>query len=155
MAEVLAAGGQGPIVTAAVRVARLVAGLVAVAALAALVAGCGSALPAHQPPRLASAAPDPAPGRTLNRGTIVVDGRRAGPAFQGLGAISGGGGNSRLLIDYPPRQRTQILNYLVTPLFGASLQPLKLDVRGRRFSSDGSEPSVEPVRGQLDCGVGY
>ncbi|HEY2519252.1 MAG TPA: hypothetical protein VGJ19_04005 [Streptosporangiaceae bacterium] len=149
MAKVLA-GGQCPIVTMAVRVARLVAGLAAVAVLAA---ACGSAIPVQShPPRPASAAPDPAPppGRT-----IVVDGRRAGPVFQGIGALSGGGGNSRLLIDYPARQRAQILDDMFTPRYGASLQMLKLEIGGGGFSSDGSEPSVEPVRGRLDCGGGY
>ncbi len=32
--------------------------------------------------------------------TVVIDGRGGGRAFDGVGAISGGGGNSRLLIDY-------------------------------------------------------
>ena len=93
--------------------------------------------------------------RTPDRATIVINGNLPGPVFQGIGAISGGGGNSRLLIDYPARERTQILNYLFTPHFGASLQMLKLEIGGGGFSSDGSEPSVEPVRGALDCGAGY
>ena len=89
------------------------------------------------------------------RATIVVNGARPGPVFQGIGAISGGGGNSRLLIDYPPRERGQILDYLFSPHFGASLQMLKLEIGGGGFSSDGSEPSVEAVKGRLDCGAGY
>jgi len=93
--------------------------------------------------------------RTQARATIVIDGGRPGPVFQGIGAISGGGGNSRLLIDYPAPEREQILDYLFTPHFGASLQMLKLEIGGGGFSSDGSEPSVEPVRGGLDCGAGY
>ena len=44
--------------------------------------------------------------------TVIINGAHPGPAFQGIGAISGGGGNSRLLIDYPPRERAQILDYL-------------------------------------------
>jgi hypothetical protein len=90
-----------------------------------------------------------------NRITVIVSGARPGPVFQGIGAISGGGGNSRLLIDYPAGERTQILDYLFSPHFGASLQMLKLEIGGGGFSSDGSEPSVEPVKGQLDCGAGY
>lgn len=86
---------------------------------------------------------------------ITINGDRPGPEFQGIGAISGGGGNSRLLIDYPADERTQILNYLFTPHFGASLQLLKLEIGGGGFSSDGSEPSIEPVKGQVDCGAGY
>ena len=79
-------------------------------------------------------------------GPVIINGARPGPAFQGIGAISGGGGNSRLLIDYPPRDRAQILDYLFLPHFGASLQMLKLEIGGGGFSSDGSEPSVEAVK---------
>src|SRR5215831_2711097 len=53
-----------------------------------------------------------------------------GPVFRGIGAISGGGGNSRLLIDYPPKQRAQVLDYLFKPGYGASLQILKLEIGG-------------------------
>jgi Glycosyl hydrolase family 59 len=56
------------------------------------------------------------------RATVIVNGARPGPVFQGIGAISGGGGNSRLLVDYPPRERAEILDYLFSPHFGASLQ---------------------------------
>ncbi len=131
----------------AARIARVVA---KGAAVVALVAGCGPAVAAgpHTAPSLAEV---PAQAQA----TIVIDGGRPGPVFQGIGAISGGGGNSRLLIDYPAREREQILDYLFTPHFGASLQMLKLEIGGGGFSSDGSEPSVEPVRGGLDCGVGY
>ena len=90
-----------------------------------------------------------------SRATIIINGAHPGPVFQGIGAISGGGGNSRLLIDYPPRERAQILDYLFSPHFGASLQMLKLEIGGDGFSSDGSEPSVEAVKGQLACGAGY
>ena len=44
----------------------------------------------------------------------------AGRTFDGVGAISGGGGNSRLLIDYPEPQRSQILDYLFKPGYGAA-----------------------------------
>ena len=43
---------------------------------------------------------------------VRVDTAESGLVFGGVGAISGGGGNSRLLIDYPPAQRDQILDYL-------------------------------------------
>jgi hypothetical protein len=126
---------------------------IAVAAVA-LVTACSTAV---------TAAPSARPhSRTLiaaaivpGRATVVIDGARSGPVFQGIGAISGGGGNSRLLIDYPPGERGQILDYLFSPHFGASLQMLKLEIGGGGFSSDGSEPSVEAVKGGLDCGAGY
>lgn len=86
---------------------------------------------------------------------VTVDGRRPGPAFQGIGAISGGGGNSRYLIDYPPRARRAILDVLFDPHRGAALQMLKLEVGSGSNSSDGAEPSVEPTPGHVTCRVGY
>ena len=127
----------------AVRAARAIATAAAVVALAA---GCGSTV---------GTAPHGRPLPTADRAPVVVNGADPGPVFEGIGAISGGGGNSRLLIDYPPRERAQILDYLFSPHYGASLQMLKLEIGGGGFSSDGSEPSAEPVEGQLDCGAGY
>jgi Glycosyl hydrolase family 59 len=134
----------------AMRIARVVA---KVAAVVALVAGCGPEVAAE--PHGAPSSASLAGVRTQAGATIVIDGGSLGPVFQGIGAISGGGGNSRLLIDYPAREREQVLDYLFTPHFGASLQMLKLEIGGGGFSSDGSEPSVEPVQGRLDCGAGY
>ena len=85
----------------------------------------------------------------------MLDGRRVGPSFQGIGAISGGGGNSRYLVDYPPRQRRAILDELFSPHRGAALQLLKVEIGGDANSSDGSEPSVEQRPGHLTCRVGY
>ena len=99
-------------------------------------------------------APNQTPGQAPGQ-TIVVNGSRPGPVFDGIGALSGGGGNSRLLIDYPEPERTQILDYMFKPHYGASLQMLKLEIGGGGFSSDGSEPSVEAVKGHLTCNVGY
>jgi len=87
--------------------------------------------------------------------TITVDGAVSGRTFDGVGAISGGGGNSRLLIDYPAAQRSQILDYLFKPNYGAAVQLLKLEIGGDANSTDGSEPSHEHVRGDINCNVGY
>jgi len=86
---------------------------------------------------------------------IRLDGAGTGRVFGGVGAISGGGGNSRLLIDYPSEQRNQILDYLFKPGYGASLQILKLEIGGDANSTDGSEPSVEHTRGVVNCNAGY
>ncbi len=86
---------------------------------------------------------------------INVDAADTGRIFDGVGAISGGGGNSRLLIDYPAQQRNQILDYLFKPGYGASLQILKLEIGGDANSTDGSEPSVEHTRGVVNCNAGY
>jgi len=129
------------------RPARVVAAVALAAAFSTTITAATSVRPHYGPPVAAVFTP--------YRAAVVIDGARPGPAFQGIGAISGGGGNSRLLIDYPPRERAQILDYLFSPHYGASLQMLKLEIGGGGFSSDGSEPSVEAVRGQLDCGAGY
>src|SRR4051794_41345710 len=61
---------------------------------------------------------------------ITINGASGGRVFDGVGAISGGGGNSRLLVDYPEPQRTQILDYLFKPGFGAAMQILKVEIGG-------------------------
>jgi hypothetical protein len=44
----------------------------------------------------------PATAHAAATTAISVNGGSAGRTFDGIGAISGGGGNSRLLADYPP-----------------------------------------------------
>jgi hypothetical protein len=87
--------------------------------------------------------------------TISVNGTSAGLTFGGIGAISGGGGNSRLLSDYPAAQQQQILNYLFKPGYGASLQILKVEIGGDTNSTDGSESSIEHASGSVNCNNGY
>ncbi|MEW2397151.1 NPCBM/NEW2 domain-containing protein [Streptomyces sp. NPDC046862] len=93
----------------------------------------------------------PVPGNTA----ITVDGTATGRTFDGIGAISGGGGNSRLLINYPEPQRSQILDYLFKPGYGASLQMLKVEIGGDTNSTDGAEPSIEHTKGTVHCDSGY
>jgi O-glycosyl hydrolase len=87
--------------------------------------------------------------------TITVTGTGSGRVFDGVGAISGGGGNSRLLVDYPEPQRSQILDYLFKPGYGAAVQVLKIEIGGDANSTDGAEPSIEHVKGTVNCSVGY
>ena len=109
------------------------------------------------PPGLAGVTvPGNFPGQTrAHHVSFTINGSRPGPAFQGVGAISGGGGNSRLLIDYPKAQRQQILDYLFKPGYGADLQILKLEIGGDAYATDGSEPSIEHAKGAINCGAGY
>ena len=86
---------------------------------------------------------------------ITVSGTSAGRTFDGIGAISGGGGNSRLLTDYPAAQQTQILDYLFKPGYGADLQILKVEIGGDTNSTDGSESSIEHASGSINCSAGY
>ncbi|GAB3416133.1 ricin-type beta-trefoil lectin domain protein [Flindersiella endophytica] len=87
--------------------------------------------------------------------SITINGASGGRTFDGVGAISGGGGNSRLLIDYPEPQRTQVLDYLFKPGYGAAVQILKLEVGGDTNSTSGAEPSHQHTRSDLNCSRGY
>jgi hypothetical protein len=86
---------------------------------------------------------------------IAIDGTKRGRVFDGVGAISGGGGNSRLLVDYPEPYRGQILDYLFKPNYGASLQILKVEIGGDMNSTDGAEASHMHSAGDLSCSRGY
>ena len=75
-------------------------------------------------------------------GTYVIDtsfglGRR----FDGIGGLSGGGSTSKLLVSYPTNFRSEILDYLFKPNFGASLQIIKVEIGGDAQSTDGTESS--------------
>jgi hypothetical protein len=87
--------------------------------------------------------------------SITINGASGGRTFDGVGAVSGGGGNSRLLIDYPEPQRGQILDYLFKPGYGAALQILKVEIGGDTNSTSGAEPSHAHFRGDLNCDRGY
>jgi hypothetical protein len=93
--------------------------------------------------------------KVAHQRSITIDGARPGRAYQGTGAISGGGGNSRLLVDYPPTQRQQILDYLFKPGYGAALQMMKIEIGGDAYATDGAEPSMEHAKGQINCNAGY
>src|SRR4029079_7823286 len=71
---------------------------------------------------------------------ITLDPGQEGRTFEGIGAVSAGA-SSRLLIDYPEPQRSEILDYLFKPGYGASLQHLKVEIGGGINSTDGTEPS--------------
>ncbi|WP_320775396.1 galactosylceramidase [Streptomyces sp. CRN 30] len=86
---------------------------------------------------------------------IAVDGAGTGRVFDGVGAISGGGGTSRLLVDYPEPQRRQILDYLFEPGYGASLHLLKVEIGADTNSSNGAEPSHMRTPDKVDCDRGY
>ena len=72
-----------------------------------------------------------------------------GRTFEGLGALSAGA-SSRLLIDYPEPQRSQILDFLFKPNFGRSLHHLKVEIGGDVNSTDGTEPSHARTREEFE-----
>lgn len=71
---------------------------------------------------------------------VSLDANASGRTFDGIGALSAGA-STRLLVDYPEAQRSQILDYLFKPNYGAALQHLKVEVGADVNSTDGSEPS--------------
>jgi hypothetical protein len=137
----------------------IVAGVVTAASVLAGLAGPAgpAALAARPAPASGAAADQPATlapgGLPVTR--ITVNGRDGSRVYDGVGAVLGGGGNARYLMDYPARQRGQILDYLFKPGYGAALQILKLEIGGDANSSDGSEPSLEHTLGRVNCHAGY
>src|SRR5689334_5128117 len=87
--------------------------------------------------------------------SVSINGSSGGRVFDGVGAISGGGGNSRLLIDYKEPQRSEILDYLFKPGYGAAIQIMKAEIGGDTNSTSGAEPSHEHTRGAINCNRGY
>src|SRR5256885_12635243 len=86
--------------------------------------------------------------------TVIIDGSSKGRIYDGIGALSAGA-SSRLLIDYPEPQRSQILDYLFKPGYGAALQILKVEIGGDTNSTDGAEPSHMRTPTDLNCDRGY
>ncbi|XP_060918613.1 galactocerebrosidase isoform X2 [Labrus mixtus] len=72
---------------------------------------------------------------------ILNDKDGLGREFDGVGGLSGGGATSRLLVNYAEPYRSQILDYLFKPNFGASLHILKVEIGGDAQTTDGTEPS--------------
>jgi hypothetical protein len=85
---------------------------------------------------------------------ILIDGTAAWHNWDGLGGLSAGA-SSRLLVDYPEPQRSDILDFLYKPGHGASLKICKIEIGGDVMSTDGSEASHEHFRGDLSCDRGY
>ena len=85
---------------------------------------------------------------------IVLDAAAKGKTFEGIGALSAGA-SSRLLIDYKEPYRSQILDYLFKPGYGAALQHLKVEIGADVNSTDGSEPSTMRSRQDHDYTRGY
>lgn len=86
--------------------------------------------------------------------TVNLDGTGKGRVFDGIGAASAGA-SSRLLIDYPEPQRSEILDYLFKPGYGAALQHLKVEIGADVNSTDGSEPSHMRSATDHDSSRGY
>ncbi|HVX83720.1 MAG TPA: galactosylceramidase [Phycisphaerae bacterium] len=79
----------------------------------------------------------------------------ADPTFDGFGTVDGGGATSVLLKDYPEPQRSQILDLLYKPNFGASVSALYVEIPGDGNSTQGSMPSHMHTKDDLNYSRGY
>jgi galactosylceramidase len=81
----------------------------------------------------------------LRAETVTLDPASGGRIFEGFGALSAGA-SSKLLIDYPEPQRSEVLDLLFKPKYGASLQHLKVEIGGDVNSTCGTEPAFAHTR---------
>ena len=100
-----------------------------------------------------SPSPSPGPGHQT---AITIDPTDLGPISEGVGGASGGGGGTRLLVDYPLKQREELLDVLFKPKYGASLQQLKVEIGCDGDTTQGSEQTHARVNASdLDFDRGY
>ena len=78
-----------------------------------------------------------------------------GKQFDGIGAVNGGGATSVLLKDYPEPQRSQIMDLVFKPMFGASVSSMLVEIPGDGNSTQGSMPSHSHYRGDFNAQRGY
>lgn len=98
------------------------------------------------------------PGRAAEDKVIQVvelKGDAGGRRFDGIGVVNGGGATSVLLKDYPEPQRSQILDFVFKPKFGASVSALMVEIPGDGNATQGSMPSHMHTRDDLDYSRGY
>jgi hypothetical protein len=81
----------------------------------------------------------PAPAAAGTAAKATLDPAQLGRRFDGVGGVSGGGGGTRLLLDYDEPARSEILDFLFKPGFGASLQILKVEVGCDGDTTQGAE----------------
>jgi len=93
--------------------------------------------------------------QTLGAQIVELKGDAGGKRFDGIGVVNGGGATSVLLKDYPEPQRSQILDMVFKPKFGASVSALLVEIPGDGNSTQGSMPSHMHTRDDLDYSRGY
>lgn len=86
---------------------------------------------------------------------VQLKGDAGGRRFDGIGVVNGGGATSVLLKDYPEPQRSQILDLVYKPKFGASVSALLVEIPGDGNSTQGSMPSHMRSRDDLNYERGY
>ncbi len=83
-----------------------------------------------------------------NVSIITLSGKDSGRTFEGIGAVSAGA-STDLLYDYTDPVRSEILDILFKPKFGAAFQHLKVEMGGGENSTCGSEPSHAITKAEL------
>ena len=86
---------------------------------------------------------------------ITISAYDTGKQFDGIGAVNGGGATSVLLKDYPEPQRSQIMDMVYKPMFGASVSSILVEVPGDGNSTQGSMPSHAHERNDANFLRGY
>ena len=74
------------------------------------------------------------------KGPYTIDATKLDRVFDGHGGLSAGA-SSRLLYDYEEPYRSDILDYLYKPSFGAQLTICKVEIGGDVQSTNGAEAS--------------
>eukprot|EP00036_Acanthoecidae_sp_10tr_P021481 CAMPEP_0206318684 /NCGR_PEP_ID=MMETSP0106_2-20121207/17335_1 /ASSEMBLY_ACC=CAM_ASM_000206 /TAXON_ID=81532 /ORGANISM="Acanthoeca-like sp., Strain 10tr" /LENGTH=746 /DNA_ID=CAMNT_0053750429 /DNA_START=12 /DNA_END=2252 /DNA_ORIENTATION=+ len=98
----------------------------------------------------------PPPPPPPPQGPYTVDATPGlGMRWEGVGAISGGGATTKLLMDYDAATASDILDFLFLPNFGLDLDILKVEVGGDTDSTEGAEPSHMHYAGDEDYNRGY
>lgn len=87
--------------------------------------------------------------------TIRIDNVTEGKTFDGIGAVNGGGATSVLLKDYPDPWRSQIMDMVFKPMWGASVSTMLVEIPGDGNSTQGSMPSHSHYRGDFNARRGY
>ena len=85
---------------------------------------------------------------------FLLDSSNIGMRFDGHGGLSAGA-SSRLLFDYPENVRSDILDYLYKPNFGAALSTCKVEIGGDVQSTNGVEASHMHTSKDLNLERGY
>src|ERR1044072_8712621 len=86
---------------------------------------------------------------------IRLNGNAGGKRFDGIGIVNGGGATSVLLKDYPEPQRSQILDLVFKPKFGASVSSLLVEIPGDGNATQGSMPSHMHTHDDLNYSRDY
>jgi len=85
----------------------------------------------------------------------VSDANGLGILWEGVGAISGGGATTKLLMDYSPEVASDILDYMFKPNYGLNLQILKVELGSDTDATEGAEPSHIHFPGDQNFDRGY